>query len=115
MRENLLSLLYIFLYFAAAVGLTILIETPIIVRGHMILFGIQYLRTGIAGTRLTEMLSLIWFIFGESVIVPVTEALAYRKISDAGTKRIFAFTYLANLASCAVGLVLGAVIWYLFY
>ena len=135
MRENLLSLLYIFLYFAAAVGLTILIETPIIVRGrvtdnkayirgvnivtnvtlNMILFGIQYLRTGIAGTRLTEMLSLIWFIFGESVIVPVTEALAYRKISDAGTKRIFAFTYLANLASCAVGLVLGAVIWYLFY
>ena len=61
------------------------------------------------------MLSLVWFILGEAILVPISEALAYRRISDAGTKRIFAFTYLANLASCAAGLVLGALIWYLFY
>ncbi len=133
MREFVLPLLTIILYFAATVGLTILIETPIIVRGkvtdnkvyirgvnvvtnvalNLILFVLQYLRTGIAGSRETDMLSLAWFILGEAVLVPVSEALAYRKISDAGTKRIFGFTYLANLASCAAGLVLGAVIWYL--
>lgn len=135
MWEFILPLLAVILYFALTVGLTILIETPIIVRGrvtdnrayirgvnivtnaalNLILFGIQYLGAGIAGSRLTEMLSLVWFILGETILVPVSEALAYRRISDAGTKRIFAFTYLANLASCAAGLVLGALIWYLFY
>ena len=132
MREFVLPLLTIILYFAATVGLTILIETPIIVRGkvtdnkvyirgvnvvtnvalNLILFVLQYLRTGIAGSRETDMLSLAWFILGEAVLVPVSETLAFRKISDAGTKRIFGITYLANLASCAAGLVLGAVIWY---
>ena len=134
MKESTLLLLIV-IYYAAAVGMTILIETPIIVRGRVtdsrayirgvnavtnallntVLFGIQYLGTGIMGTRQAGTLSLIWVILAEALLVPVSEALAYRKISDAGTKRIFAFTYLANLASCAVGLVLGAVIWYLFY
>ena len=134
MKESTLLLLIV-IYYAAAVGLTILIETPIIVRGRVtdsrayirgvnavtnallntVLFGIQYLGTGIMGTGQAGTLSQIWFILGEVLLVPVSEALAYRKISDAGTKRIFAFTYLANLASCTAGLVLGAVIWYLFY
>ena len=125
MKESTLLLLIV-IYYAAAVGLTILIETPIIVRGRVtdsrayirgvnavtnallntVLFGIQYLGTGIMGTGQAGTLSQIWFILGEVLLVPVSEALAYRKISDAGTKRIFAFTYLANLASCAAGLVL---------
>ena len=69
MKESTLLLLIV-IYYAAAVGLTILIETPIIVRGRVtdsrayirgvnavtnallntVLFGIQYLGTGIMGT-----------------------------------------------------------------
>ena len=134
MREFILPLVFIVLFFAMTVGLTVLIETPVIVRGkvtdnkacicgvnvvtnvalNLILFGLQSLGTGAAGTRSAGTLSLVWFILGEAVLVPVSEALFYRRISDAGTKRIFGVTYLANLASCAAGLVLGAVIWYIF-
>ncbi len=134
MREFILPLLAVILYFAAAVGLTILIETPIIIRGRVtdnkayirgvnivtnVLLNAVRLGLGLlaptVGTYAAETAGIVWFILGEAILVPVSEALAYRRISDAGTKRIFAFTYLANLVSCAAGLVLGALIWYLFY
>ena len=133
MREIFLTLIFIVLYFTVTVGLTVLIETPVIVRGkvtdnkayiravnvvtnvalNLVLFGIQSLGNGALGTRAAGTLSIVWFILGEAVLVPVSEVLAYRKISEAGTGRIFGVTYLANLASCAAGLVLGAVIWYI--
>ena len=133
MREIFLPLTFIVLYFTVTVGLTVLIETPVIVRGkvtdnkayiravnvvtnvalNLVLFGLQSLGNGTLGTRAVKTLSIVWFVLGEAVLVPVSEALAYRKISEAGTGRIFGVTYLANLASCAAGLVLGAVIWYI--
>ena len=45
-------------------------------------------------------------LFPELVLIPLSEAFVYRKASAAGTKRIIVFTYLANLASCAAGIVL---------
>ena len=134
MKDVLLSVLFIILFFAATVGLTILIETPIIVRGRVTdnkayIRGVNIVtnvllnavRLGLAllapavGTYAAETAGTVWFILGEAILVPVAEALAYRKISDAGTKRIFAFTYLANFASCAAGLVLEAIIRYYLY
>lgn len=134
MKENILSLLYIIAFFAATVGLTILIETPIIVRGRVTdnrayIRGVNIVtnvllnavRLGLAllapaiGAYAADTAGAVWLIVGEAFLVPVSEALAYRKISVAGTKRIFAFTYLANLASCAAGLVLEAIIRYYLY
>ena len=133
MREIILPLVFIVLFFAVTVGLTVLIETSVIVRGkvtnnkayiravnvvtnvalNLVLFGLQSLGNGATGTRTVNTLTVVWFVLGEAVLVPVSEALAYRRISAAGTKRIFGVTYLANLASCAAGLVLGAVMWYI--
>ena len=115
-------------YYAATAGLTVLIETPVIVRSgvtdnkryvaavnivtnallQMSLAGVQELVRAVSGGAAGEEhpLVLLWFAVAE----PVTEALAYRKISDAGTKRIFAFSYLANLLSCAAGLVLDVLV-----
>ena len=119
-------------YYAATAGLTVLIETPVIVRSgvtdnkryvaavnivtnallQMSLAGVQELVRAVSGGAAGEEhpLVLLWFAVAELVLIPVTEALAYRKISDAGTKRIFAFSYLANLLSCAAGLVLDVLV-----
>ena len=119
-------------YYAATAGLTVLIETPVIVRSgvtdnkryvaavnivtnvllQLRLAGVlALLRTVSGGAAGAEHpLFLLWFALAELVLIPVTEALAYRKISRAETKRVFAFTYLANLASGAAGLVLEALI-----
>ncbi len=116
-------------YYAATAGLTVIIETPIIVRGKVtdnkayirgvnivtnVLFNMVLLGLGLlgptVGTYAVEIAGFIWFILGEAVLVPVSEAMAYRRISGAGTKRIFGFTYLANLISCAAGLVLGVLV-----
>ncbi len=116
-------------FFALTVGLTVLIETPIIVRGkvtdnkayirgvnivtnvlfNMVLLGLGLLGPAV-GTYAAEIAGAIWFILGEAVLVPVSEAMAYRRISGAGTKRIFGFTHLANLISCAAGLALGVLV-----
>ena len=119
-------------YYAATAGLTVLIETPVIVRSgvtdnkryvaginvvtnvllQLSLAGVLQLGRAVPGRAAfaADPLFWLWFALAELVLIPVTEALAYRKISRAGTKRIFAFTYLANLASCAAGLVLEALI-----
>ena len=119
-------------YYAATAGLTVLIETPVIVRSGVTdnkryVVGVNVVTNVLLQLSLAWVLQLeravsgraafaadplfwLWFALAELVMIPVTEALAYRKISHAGTKRIFAFTYLANLASCAAGLVLEALI-----
>ena len=129
MQEIIRSLLTAVLFFAVMITLTLVIETPIIVRSgitdnrayirgvnivtnaalHLILAGIVYLET-VRQAGIFSTLRIVWFIFAEALLIPLAEALAYRKISGAGTKRIFAFTYLANLASCAAGLILETVI-----
>ena len=123
-------ILYILLFYAVTVGLTLLIETPIIVRSgitdqkpyirgvnivtnvlmNMVLTLILFLRTLVLNEDIINIIGLVWFVLAELVLIPVSEALAYRKISGAGTKRIFLFTYLANLASCAAGILLDFVI-----
>ena len=116
-------------FYAVTVGLTILIETPVIVRGgvtdnkryiagvnavtnvllQMSLAGVrQFGRTVPGGAADTAF--LLWFAVAELILIPVSEALAYGKISRAGKKRIFAFSYLANLLSCAAGLVLDVLV-----
>ena len=119
-------------FYTVTVGLTILIETPVIVRGGVTenkrcIAGVNIVTNALLQLSLAVVLELVspvqggaagtahpffllWFAFAELVLIPVSEALVYRKISGAGTKRIFAFTYLANLASCAAGLVLDALI-----
>ncbi len=127
-------ILYILLFYAVTVGLTLLIETPVIVRSgitdrkpyvrgvnivtnvlmNVILTLILFLRTLVLNEEIINFIGIVWFVLAELVLIPVAEAHAYRKISDAGTKRIFLFTYLANLASCAAGILLDALIRSLF-
>lgn len=119
-------------YYAVTVGLTILIETPVIVRGgvtdnkryiagvnavtnvllQLSLAVVLQLERAVSGRAAfaAHPLVLLWFTLAELILIPVSEALAYGKISRAGKKRIFAFSYLANLLSCAAGLVLEALI-----
>ena len=126
--------LLILVFYAVTVGLTLLIETPIIVRSgitdqepyirgvnivtnvllNMVLTLILFLRTLVLNEEIINVIGTVWFILAELVLIPAAEVFAYRKISDAGTKRIVLFTYLANLASCAAGLLLDALIRYLF-
>ena len=127
-------ILYVLLFYAVTVGLTLLIETPVIVRSgitdrkpyirgvnvvtnvlmNVVLTLILFLRTLVLNEEIINFIGIVWFVLAELVLIPVSEALAYRKISDAGTKRIFLFTYLANLASCAAGILLDALIRFLF-
>ena len=119
-------------FYAVTVGLTILIETPVIVRSgvtdnkryiagvnivtnallQMSLAGVLELVRAVSGGAAGEAhpLVLLWFTLAELILIPVSEALAYGKISRAGKKRIFAVTYLANLLSCAAGLVLDVLV-----
>ena len=127
-------ILYVLLFYAVTIGLTLLIETPVIVRSgitdqkpyirgvnivtnvlmNMVLTIILFLRTLVLNEEIINFIGIVWFVLAELVLIPVAEAHAYRKISDAGTKRIFLFTYLANLASCAAGILLDALIRFLF-
>ena len=122
-------LLYI-LIFGAALLLTLLIETPIIVRGrvtdnrtyirgvntvtnvllNLTLLMLQFLKDYAADEAAIEIISLIWFILAELLLIPVSEGLLYLKLSLAGKKRVFLVTYLANLTSCGAGLILSVII-----
>ena len=119
-------------FYAVTVGLTILIETPVIVRSgvtdnkryiagvnivtnallQMSLAGVLELVRAVSGGAAGEAhpLVLLGFTLAELILIPVSEALAYGKISRAGKKQIFAFSYLANLLSCAAGLVLDVLV-----
>ena len=81
---------------------------------NVVLTVILFLRTLVLNEEIINFIGIVWFVLAELVLIPVAEAHAYRKISDAGTKRIFLFTYLANLASCAAGILLDALIRFLF-
>lgn len=48
----------------------------------------------------------IWFLVAESLIIPPVEAVLYMQISSDSHLRIFLLTYLANIASCALGIVI---------
>lgn len=119
-------MLTVIVFFAVTVGLTVLIEMPIIVRSrvtenkryicgvnivtnvllHLVLAGLLLLQAAVPDETPVRTARIIWFVAAELVLIPVAEAFAYRKISSAEPRRIFLFTYLANFASCAAGLAL---------
>ena len=114
-------------FFAVPIVLTVAIETPIIIRGgitdnkpyirslnivtnvllNLVLAGILFWLRQVSDQDRVIKIAFVWFILAELILIPVSEAQLYRKISAAGTKRIFLFTYLANAVSCAAGLVLS--------
>lgn len=128
------SFLLIILFYAASIALTVVIETPILLCGgvtdnktyirnvnivtnaalNLILVCLLHEKTLGADEKLIDTVSTAWFVLAELLLIPVSEGLLYRKISSAGTKRIFLFTYLANFASCAAGLILDGILRYFF-
>lgn len=122
-----LSFLAAAAFFIVPIVLTVAIETPIIVRGgvtdskmyirnvnivtnvllNLVLAGLLLWLRQVSDQDRVIKIAFVWFILAELILIPVSEAQLYRKISAAGTKRIFLFTYLANAVSCAAGLVLS--------
>lgn len=122
-----LSFLAAAAFFIVPIVLTVAIETPIIVRGgvtdskmyirnvnivtnvllNLVLAGLLFWLRQVSDQDRVIKIAFVWFILAELILIPVSEAQLYRKISAAGTKRIFLFTYLANAVSCAAGLVLS--------
>ena len=47
--------------------------------------------------------TLGWYVLAELLLIPLSEAFVYGKISKTSRKRILVVTYLANLASCLAG------------
>ena len=122
-----LSFLAAAAFLIVPIVLTVAIETPIIVRGgvtdsktyirnvnivtnvllNLVLAGLLLWLRQVSDQDRVIKIAFVWFILAELILIPVSEAQLYRKISAAGTKRIFLFTYLANAVSCAAGLVLS--------
>ena len=122
-----LSFLAAAAFFIVPIVLTVAIETPIIVRGgvtdsktyirnvnivtnvllNLVLAGLLLWLRQVSDQDRVIKIAFVWFILAELILIPVSEAQLYRKISAVGTKRIFLFTYLANAVSCAAGLVLS--------
>lgn len=47
---------------------------------------------------------IVWYALAELILIPISEANLYKKISDTFFKRILLFSYLANMASCLAGI-----------
>ncbi len=118
-----------------SVGVTVLIETPVIVRRgvtgnkkyiravntltnvifNMVLTGILV----IGGFPLTPaavtVIAVAWYALAELIAIPVFEAYAYKKISSLEWKKILISTYIANFLSCAVGILLDGLIFVIFF
>ena len=122
-----MQLLVVLLVFGASLALTLLIETPIIVRGgvtenkayirgvntvtnvllNLTLFALQCLEAAGSDGNVIETVSGVWFLAAELILIPVSESLLYLKLSSAGKKRVFFVTYLANVTSCLAGVLIG--------
>ena len=63
-----------------------------------------------ATTNISFRPVIIFYAIAELIVIPLSEAGLYRKISDASTKRIIAFSYLANIASCLPGVALAIIL-----
>ena len=97
------------------IGVTLVLEYPFIIWGKVcdskrffvalnvltnVAFNIVFYILAIA----TSWEALIWFLVAEAVIIPLCEAKMYLKVSKASTLRIYLLTYLANMASCGLGI-----------
>ena len=109
---------------AFAVVLTVAVELPIIRIGkvtkhngiiiainvvtnltfnviYLLLYHVSFLYRDSFISR--EGVTLGWYVFAELLLIPLSEAFVYGKISKASGKRILVVTYLANFASCLAG------------
>ena len=115
-----------------AVKITIWIETPIIVRSGITenkkfiaainsitntAFNLGLLFIAIKGFWYNWHAAFFigWHILWEFILIPVTEIFAYKAISSASDKQIVIFTYVANLASFFIGIVVGFILYGLLY
>ncbi len=98
-----------------AVKFTILIETPVIVRGgvtdnkkyiaavnsitnvifNLVLVFISFYKWPVS--------TLLWYGIAEFLLIPISEILAFKAISKASVKQIIKTTYCANLLSFVAG------------
>ena len=128
--ESFISLVISILFFVMMIALTVVIETPVIVRGgvtenrryicavnivtnvilNMVLAGLLLLTPRVPDEELIRTVGRAWFFLAELILIPLSEGFLYKKISSAGIKRILLFTYLANFASCGAGIVLDLII-----
>ena len=105
--------------------MTVAIETPVIVRSgvtdnrrficainiitcipfNMISVLLLYVGKHFFRPELERMPYIVWFVVAEALLIPVIEALAYKKLSDVSLKKALRASYFANVLSCAAGLV----------
>lgn len=101
-----------------APGLTCLIEVPII-KGFRVTANIKYIILvnlltnyclNIGAVFITFFLGekayLIWNIVFEALIIPISEAMLYKLISDRRCVHIVHVSYLANAISFGIGLII---------
>ena len=114
------ALLVAVLAVIAPIAVTILIEYPLIIWGKVCnkkkffvslnaLTNVAFNGIYIIFMILSEIFAFhgarIWFILAEAIIIPLVEAWLYLEVSNASRLRIYLLTYLANIASCALGIV----------
>ena len=104
--------------------MTVVIETPVILKSgvtdnrrficainiitcipfNMISVLLLYVGKHFFRPELERMPYIVWFVVAEALLIPISEALAYQKISDVKLKKAVLASYLANVLSCAAGL-----------
>ncbi len=105
-----------------SVKLTVWIETPIIVKAGVTgnkeyIRGINMLTNAVFNSVLVIMgflaenyILIAWYVFAELLLIPVYEAYAYKKISPLSFSQVLKTSYIANILSCFVGLLISLVI-----
>lgn len=110
------------LMLAGTIGLTLVIEYPIIYgmgitkngryivavnaltnvvlnSGTLLIYAISFVRSNEPGI-------FIWILLMEFAVIPISEALLYIKVSEASKKKVVLVTYIANILSFLIGLVI---------
>ena len=114
-----------FLALAATIGLTLAIEYPVIyctgiTKNGSYIVAVNALTNVIlnAGAIIVYAFSLIrfrglygagvysWIFLLEISIIPISEALLYTKVSEASQKKVMIVTYIANILSFLIGLII---------
>lgn len=107
---------------AGTIGLTLAIEYPIIyctgiTRNGRYIVAVNALTNVVfnTGTLLFYVISFvrsnepgifIWILLMELAVIPISEALLYMKVSKASKKKVVLVTYIANIMSFLIGLVI---------
>ncbi len=118
-----------FLALAGTIGLTLAIEYPIIYNtgitrngkyivavnaltnvvlnaGTFIIYAISFFSFG----RLSDSGIYSWILLLELAVIPSSEALLYMKVSEVSEKKVVLVTYIANILSFLIGLIIVGLI-----